>query len=216
MNIAAPLRTRTAGLLLWLVFSLPLLSLAAQQGPRSEAADFDCATLALHSLFAIEGRSIAIDAVRRLLPPLDPRGYSLAELRNAARAGGLDLDGVTLVPGDRAPDRPAIVFFDREGHGHYAVVRPVGHSGKLIQIIDAAEGGPIVMDAKDLYASSQWTGLALLPRRPNWPFRLATGGAIVSCLTLVAVLFAMPILSRRFGQRRPVSLLQPPNEDMAP
>jgi len=216
MNAAAPLQTRTAGLCWWFVFTLSVVALAAEQGSQSEMADFDCATMALHALFALEGRPTAVDSVRRLLPRMDPRGYSMAELRDGARAGGLDLDGVRLARGDRAPDRPAIVFFDRDGHGHYAVVRPVGHSGKLIQIIDAAEGDPIVMDATDLYALRQWTGLALVPRRPNWPFRLATGGAIVSCLTLVAVLFAMPILSRRFGQRRPVSLLQPPNEDMAP
>ncbi len=66
----------------------------------------------------------------------------------------------------------------------------MGHSGKLIQIIDST-GEPIVMDAVNLYASPRWTGLALMPVRPNWPFRIALGGLAVSGLTLVVLLFGV-------------------------
>ena len=121
-----------------------------------------------------------------------------------------------LARGDRAPDRPAIAFLERDGHGHYAVVRPVGHSGKLVQIIDAAEGDPIVMDATDLYALRQWTGLALVPRRPNWPFRVAAGAAAIACFSLIAILFVRPILSRRIGGRRSVVVVQPPIKNVTP
>ncbi len=90
----------------------------------------------------------------------------MADLRDAARAHGLVLTGVTLRRDGAAPDRPALVFMKREGHGHFLIIRPVGHSGRLVQIIDTI-GDPSITDAAELYATPQWTGIALVPTRHN-------------------------------------------------
>jgi len=127
---------------------------------------------------------VSIDALESHLPPRERTGRSMSDLRDTARAFGLTLTGVKLTRSDRAPDRPALVFLRREDHGHFLVVRPVGHSGKLVQIIDAT-GDPTVIDAANLYASPQWTGLALVPSRTNWPFRLAVGILVAGCVTLI-------------------------------
>ena len=164
-------------------------ALASGTGPPSDIKKYDCGTIALHTLLAIEGRATRIDVLQACLPSPSPRGYSMAELRDAAQAFGLPLMGVKLPRGDRAPDCPALVFTKRDGHGHFLVTRPVGHSGKLVQIIDSI-GDPIVMDAVDLYASRQWTSLALIPIRPNWPLRFAIGVLVVSSLTFVLHLIA--------------------------
>lgn len=189
MRLCAPLGAKTCALFPAMVCLIAWSSLAEDLSPPSEVGNYDCGTLALHSLLAIEGRSIPVDELRSRLPALGQQGHSMADLRNAARAAGVELVGVMLGRGDRAPDRPALVFLQRDEHGHFAVVRPVGHSGKLIQIIDAT-GDPIVMDASDLYASRQWTGIALIPLRPNWTFRVLAGVLTASCSILLALLFA--------------------------
>lgn len=125
----------------------------------------------------------------------------MAELREAARACGLTLVGVRLPRSGHAPDRPALVFLEGEDHGHFLVVRPVGHSGKLIQVIDSI-GDPVVMDAADLYASNQWTGLALVPVRPNWPLRIAVGLMILSGFSFVLLLAASRSRAAREGPAR--------------
>ena len=113
----------------------------------------------------------------------------MAELRDAARSFGLTLTGVKFSQSSRAPDRPALVFLKQDDHGHFLIVRPVGHSGKLIQIIDSV-GDPIVVDAVNLYASPQWTGLVLIPVRPHWPLRVAFGMLTISGLAFVVLLGA--------------------------
>ena len=54
-----------------------------------------------------------------------------------AKTFGLALDGVRLGPGDPTPGRPAIVFVRDEDKGsHFAVIRPVGSTGTMVQVID--------------------------------------------------------------------------------
>lgn len=155
--------------------------------PPSEIAQYDCGTIALHSLLVLEGSQTPINQLRVRLSATTHGGLSMADLRDAAWTFGLDLTGVRLPPSGDALDRPAIVFLRGRDHGHFLVVRPVGHSGKLIQVIDST-GGPLVMDAVDLYASEQWTGLALVLSRPNWPLRLAVGAMVVFGSTFLVVL----------------------------
>ena len=71
------------------------------------------------------------------------------------------MSGVLLKKREDAIDRPMLVFLRRKGHGHYVVVRPVGHTGKLVQVIDNF-GPPEVVDKATLLASPVWTGIALL------------------------------------------------------
>jgi hypothetical protein len=86
------------------------------------------------------------------------------------------------------------VFLARGRHGHYVVLRPVGHTGKLVQVLDPNEE-PVVLDAARLYASPEWTGLALVPARPNWTARVVgTIGAAA-----LAVLGVARLARRRRG-----------------
>lgn len=137
--------------------------------PGTTSSAPDCGTAALFYLLNISGQPIDLPEILSALPPSDPRGYSLREIRACARRLGLRLDGVRLNPTtDRSPDRPVLAFVNRQGHGHYLVVRPVGHTRKLVQVFDGPTE-PTVMDASLLYAQPGWTGIALIPSRPNWP-----------------------------------------------
>lgn len=169
--------------------------LPAVETSHIRGAYYDCGAKSLSILLRLEGRPTDLSRLEDGLPAPTPRGYSMRELREAARACGLRLLGVRLPRGDRAPDRPAIVFLKRGPHGHYVVIRPVGHTGKLVQVLDPNRE-PEVMDASRLYASPEWTGLALVPRRPNWPLRVAGAVLVVSTL-VVAGSWLVPRLRRR-------------------
>jgi len=181
--------------LAWATIFCAQMCLGQWAVPSRNPTEYDCGTLALRTILALEGRAVPVDAVRSALPGEGKTGRSMAELRDAARALGLTLMGVSLPRSDRAPDRPALVLLKREDHGHFVVVRPVGPSGRLIQIIDP-NGDPIVTDAADVYASPEWTGLALIPKRPNWAFRVATSLFAVACSVC-----ALRLLVKRAGTR---------------
>ncbi len=55
------------------------------------------------------------------------------------------------------------------------------------------------MDAVDLYASNLWTGLALIPIRPNWPLRIA-----VVSMSAFGFSFALLLAARKFRPFREV------------
>jgi len=156
------------------------------KAPRE--ASPDCGTSALSDLLQLEGRPVSLAGLTSRLPTRRPDGFSFAELRQAASSCGLALDGVLLNKDDAAIDRPMILFVKRPPHDHYLVVRPVGHTGKLVQIIDMAEE-PIVVDKSLLINSSIWTGLALVPRRTRIGPWLA-GVSLVTSLGAAALLFA--------------------------
>lgn len=155
---------------------IPLVFMAVLAPLRSSyAADVnDCGTLALYSLLHIEGRPIDLRTLANRLSSPGQDGHSMKALRDTARMSGLELRGVQLKKDPRAIDRPMLVYLKEGGHGHYIVIRPVGHTGTLVQIIDSNR--PLeIMDKVDLVASPIWTGLALVPRRANWPARLFGG-----------------------------------------
>lgn len=130
-------------------------------------SSYDCGAFALYSLLRIEGRAVHPRDLEARLPPPLPGGLSMKRLRDAASSLGLHLTGVRF-SGSISLDRPALVFTRRGVHGHYLVLRPVGHTGKLVQVIDSADD-PSVVDMADLASAPGWTGLALIPSRPNWP-----------------------------------------------
>ena len=139
---------------------------------------YDCGTIALYNLHHLERGSADLDSIERALPKPRPSDYSMKELRDASRTLGLSLTGVLLNKEERALDRPMLVFLKRSKHGHFLVIRPVGHTSKLIQVIDSIQS-PDVIDRSTLLASSEWTGLALVPSRPNSMLRIAGGVAAV-------------------------------------
>ena len=149
-------------------------------GPQQVARDsIDCGPQSLYLLLRLEGRPTELNKIVALLPPGERRGTSLLKLREAARALGLTLTGVKLGPTELNLDRPALVYLNRSPHDHFVVVREIGHTGKLIQVLDPNRP-PEVWDKARLLASSEWSGFALIPSRPN--IRLAT---VLACLFVV-------------------------------
>lgn len=108
---------------------------AAAAGPE-EATRPDCGVNALFVLLRLEGVPVTLDRLEATLPRRQPDGYSMAELAAAARSLGLSLEGVRFDRGDRPPDRPAIMFLKDGQGGHFAVLRPVGTTGTMVQVID--------------------------------------------------------------------------------
>jgi hypothetical protein len=162
--------------------------------PGTSVRSSDCGLIALWYLARLEGRPMGFSRLAAELPRSSPAGYSMAELRNGARRLGMALDGVQFRTIGRVPDRPAIVLMRRARHGHFVVIRPVGHSGKLVQVIDNARD-PCVVDFTRLYTSREWTGFALIPQRTNWTATIVLGlasGAVVGA-------GAITLYAKRFG-----------------
>lgn len=123
----------------------------------------------------------------------------MKDLRDAARACGLKLIGVHLEKNSDAIDRSMLVFSRRGTHGHFVVIRPVGHTGKLVQVIDSARGSELV-DKADLVTSPDWTGLALIPSQRGWPHNFARGFGVVTSLW-IALALVYRHRARRADQR---------------
>lgn len=172
-------------------FTLALLSVwflvpaSAGQARGAAPANYDCGTLALYTLFRVEGRRVDLHGLESALPTPPPSGFSMQQLRYAASSLGVQLTAVRL-PASGSWDRPALVFTRRGPHGHFFVLRPIGHTGKLVQVIDSL-GDPDVVDISDIVKSPEWTGLALIPPPANWPARigwvLLCGAAAVGIVT---------------------------------
>ena len=143
---------------------------------RLTPVEVDCGLASLYLLLQLEGYPIGLSALPERLPPRAAAGYSMMELRDAAGRLGLRLVGVHLQAGKHFPSTPFLAFLNRGGHGHFLVIRPVGHTGRMVQVFDGLQD-PIVMDWANLYKSPGWTGLALVPHRTVWWTRIARAGA---------------------------------------
>ena len=165
---------------------------ASAAGP-DETTTLDCGVNALFVLVRLEGRPVTVDRVLSALPPRHPRGYSMAELVAAARSLGLGLEGVQFYKGSRALDRPAIAFVKDARGGHYAVLRPVGTTGKMVQVLDPPQV-PWIADYEKVFSAKSWTGRILIRRDP-WIVRNAI--PLLTALAGCGVLVASFTLGRR-------------------
>ena len=163
----------------------------AGEGSR-KAGPTDCGSLALYHLLRLEGRPIDLDRLTAALPSPGAEGLSFLDLRDAAGHLGMPLDAVVLTKQRSAIAAPVLAFIKVEHEGHFLVVRPIGHTGNLVQIIDG-ERTPIVVEAARLYSSTGWTGLALIPRRNNY--------FIITALAISLVCF-IAIAFRVWARRR--------------
>ena len=114
------------------------------------------------------------------------------------------LIGIRLEKSVDAIDRPMLVFLKRGSHGHFVVIRPIGHTGKLVQVIDSARGTEVV-DKSDLINSPDWTGLALIPVRTDWQYNLALGLALV-----IGLLVAFRLVLDDSGLVQRTAVAKPP------
>jgi hypothetical protein len=161
-----------------------------------EAAELPCGVVALYLCTRLAGRDTTAEQVRSGLGPPHPQGHSFDELVTGAARLGLPLRAYHGSRPEDVPPGPLILYFRRDGHGHFAAARRVGHTGTLVQVFDHA--WPEVVDLRELAGTSIWTGLFLAPTPARWPRVL--GGATVVAAGLV-------LLTRR--RRRPVSVMYP-------
>jgi len=107
----------------------------------------------------------------------------MAELAAAARSLGLELEGVRLGREDIPLGRSAIVFLKDARGGHFAVLRPVGTTGAMVQVIDPPHV-PWITDWDRLFAAKSWTSRVLIRRDP-WmvrnkiPLLMALAGCVL-------------------------------------
>ena len=114
--------------------------------------------------------------------PRSRDGYSMAELAEASRVLGLRLDGMQLDRRGARPDRPVIAFFKDAKVGHFAIIRPVGTTGAMCQVLDPPHALRLI-DYAEVARMPTWTGRVLAPASP-WAIRnaaplLAGAGALV-------------------------------------
>lgn len=148
---------------------------------------YDCGVVALCTLLRLEGIPARLEDVSARLPKASSAGYSMAELRDAAQKYGVHLVGVKLSPELGRLDRPALVHRDQGEHGHFCVIRPVGHSGTMLQLIDSI-GPAQIVNADSLSKSSTWTGMALVTVRRQFVCIKCVWG--MTLLTIVAIAYA--------------------------
>lgn len=176
-------------LLLGVTFFLFAGLIAPAPTLADDAQAFDCGTLSLYILLRLEGKTTDLGQITSRLPHMPASGYSMKELRDAAHNLGLDLTGVKLKNSGRLDDGPSILSLNKEGHGHYVVIRPVGHTGNMIQMFDSARY-PTLLDVDSFRNSQEWTGLVLIkPARSRFFFY--TGIAMSICLVSFGLLFLM-------------------------
>jgi hypothetical protein len=149
---------------LWLIVLL-VQALNVQGAEPEETTKLDCGVNALFVLLRLEGRPVTLDHLESALPPRHTDGYSMAELSTAAGSLGLDLEGVRFTKGDKALNRPAIAFLKDATGGHFAVLRPVGVTGTMVQVIDPPHA-PWIADYDRLFAAQPWMGRILIPSDP--------------------------------------------------
>jgi hypothetical protein len=142
----------------------PSFAIADSSHETPRHVEHNCGTLSLYLLLKLEQRNVSLDAVQRQLGAPGSQGHSLKALQDAASAFGLDLDGVQLHRTDDFQYGPILSYSNKPPHGHYVLVRAVGTSGKLVQVLDGFRA-PEVIDYIDLIGRSDWTGMALVPRR---------------------------------------------------
>ena len=161
--------------------------------PESEV--YDCGTLALYYLLRIEGRPTKLTTIVSHLPAAPPAGYSMTELKDAAHACGLGLAGIRLKNATGELDRPMIALLKR---GHYVVVRPVGHSGKLVQVLSGVDR-TLILDKEALLRWNDWTGLVLSPRRTDRAYWFIM---LLLCLSTLGLLVCLLPKRKSFPANR--------------
>jgi Peptidase C39 family len=154
----------------WIVGAVLMLSGAVQErelvpssaDDETPSGSIACGPASLAAWFRLEGHTVTLDEINSSLPSKGK--HSLAELRDTARRFGFSLRGERIGLDNWPLDRPALTHLNRNGAGHFVVVRPVGHTGKLVQVLDHVSDVQVV-DASKLLSSSEWTGAALVPFR---------------------------------------------------
>jgi len=189
MTARSPRGSLIPGLTL-LLATLTLSPTQANGSAQPESSIPDCGTVALYNLLRLKGIDVNVPQIEAHLPAPTAAGRSMRDLRDAARELGLKLSAISLKEAG-AIDRPMLAFLKDGARGHFVVIRPVGHTGRLAQVIDLDQP-PRVVDKSALFSDRTWTGFALVPGRLN-ALPLALSGLIG---TFAVILLIMSLTSR--------------------
>ncbi|MDX2036967.1 MAG: cysteine peptidase family C39 domain-containing protein [Isosphaeraceae bacterium] len=151
-----------------LLFALVLLA----QGGRADVPrategtkSLPCGLSSLYFLGKFYGKEISLDDLRAHLRTDSDGNCSFRDMIEAGRRTGLELVAYRLRPTDPI-DRPMIVALEHGHGGHFVAVHPVGHTGKLVQVLDYPED-PSLLDESVFRSSHRWTGIVLVPKSPR-------------------------------------------------
>lgn len=161
----------------------------AAEADTDEPPRLDCAVNALFLLLELEGQPASFERITASFPASrDPRGYSMAEIAAAARSLGLPLEGYQLPQAATPLREPVIAYVKTASGGHFAVLRRVGSTGTMVQVIDPPSP-PWIADYGRVFQARSWTGRVLLRRDPwttrNASLLLGTAGLAVVGVALV-------------------------------
>ncbi len=150
----------------------------------------DCAVNALYVLLQLHGRHADLAGVEAALPARGGADRSMADVRDAAGSFGLRLDGRSLRGRGAAIDRPTIALVNKSGRGHFLVLRPIGETGTLLQVLDPPLA-PRVIDRERLLASGAWTGRVLVaPTAGERATQILRFGLLLAIPTAIVALIA--------------------------
>ena len=187
------------------------LSIVVQAGQqRSTAPDkpelYECGVLSLYTFLRLNNVAVKLQDLDDVINPSQTDGHTLKELRDAGKKFGLRLIGVHLRKGQTI-SAPVIIYFKSGRHGHYAVLRPVGHTGKLVQLMDTLAPVPEVSDFSVVTSRTDWTGICLMRKDVDVVSMLTF---LVGCLTVGISVFGIVLkLSRGFRNRSGAAKIRP-------
>lgn len=150
-----------------------------------------CGLNSLYMLMQIYRRPTSLEVLERSLPARHTLGYSMAELRAAAVASGLHLEGETFTQANVPLDRLAIAHLrtHKPGGGHFVVLRPIGQHGLMVQVLERPFA-PRAVDYADLLRANDGSLDLLIPR--SLAERYGTSvGRLAALVGVVALLFLM-------------------------
>ena len=101
----------------------------------------------------------------------------------------MELTGVRLLRNTAFPKGTYILLRRRNEVGHFLVIRPVGPTGRSVQVLDGIHE-PVVIDSDRFSSQPGWTGLALTPSRDDRIWQLAAGIFGFICLVWLAISFS--------------------------
>jgi ABC-type bacteriocin/lantibiotic exporter with double-glycine peptidase domain len=148
-----------------------------------EQCEIDCGAIALYECLALHGMKADLEVIARELPVTGGRGRAMYDLMRVGRRLGLPLEGSRVDSVLEFPDTACVIYLKLPAGGHYVVGRPVGFTGKLIQILDGYQE-PAVVAKQELIRSIGWTGLTLRAKS-----RWTLGKSVVQALCLACGLY---------------------------
>ncbi len=156
----------------------------------------DCGAACLYALLLSQDQSVDLETIQRDLSPYGHGNYSMDELRYVAGRHGVELIGTKYGRGDLPLDQPAIAFMRGSANGHFVLLRPVGTTGTMVQVLDPPRA-PQIVDYDRLFQSASWTGQILTPRSA---FSSILGWLKLGLVAVVAAV-AGRVLVRRIRRR---------------